>query len=208
MKVDLYLPYYDYMDGNSFDVSDDYYKSGNDYAKSLTMENAKNRNNSSMVFNGSLASGKAPSFAFHASDGQLYFLGEKTSSEVDKMAYSHCDGTLFSSDGSEETVDGLVSHFVRQESFVEMVEVDGDSGEEDFLSELSLWLREHRKINEYKDFKGEQWAWDNEPTRDLKVHFKNKADEDVDALFVNSKIMEIADGNALILFVEKVTLVG
>ena len=39
------------------------------------------------------------------------------------------------------------------------------------------------------------------------MHFKNNADEDIYAILVNCRIMDIFDNGSMVLFVEKITLV-
>jgi hypothetical protein len=46
-----------------------------------------------------------------------------------------------------------------------------------------------------------------EPKRNLKLHFKNNADEDIYAVLVDCRIMDVAEGGSLVLFVEKISLV-
>ena len=61
-------------------------------------------------------------------------------------------------------------------------------------------------INQYKDKLGEEWVWMKEPKRNVKVHFKNKANENIYGVLENCKIMDIIDDNMFILFIEKITL--
>ena len=75
------------------------------------------------------------------------------------------------------------------------------------MTEISLWAREHKSINKYKDYKGEEWAWVNEPKRNVKVHFVNNANEDLYAILENCKIMDIVDDNSMILYIEKFKLI-
>jgi hypothetical protein len=88
-----------------------------------------------------------------------------------------------------------------------MVEFDMDTPEEEFETELSLWTKEHVNINEYKHLRGEKWAWGNEPKRNVKISFKNKADETIYAVLEDCKIMDIVDRNMYILFVDKISLI-
>ena len=61
-------------------------------------------------------------------------------------------------------------------------------------------------INKYKDYKGEEWVWVKEPKRNVKMHFVNKAGEDIYAILENCKIMDIVDDNSMIVFIEKLRL--
>jgi hypothetical protein len=123
------------------------------------------------------------------------------------VAYSSCDGIVYDENGNDDTVDNLITHFVDQKPFIEMLEFDDNTSEEEFIAEVSLWVKEHNAINKYKDYKGEEWAWVKEPKRNVKMHFVNKAGEDIYAILENCKIMDIVDDNSMIVFIEKLRLI-
>ena len=202
MEVTLYLPYYDYNDG-AFDVNNDYYNE-EDYINAVSSEYNKNKD---VVFNSMLDAKNGSASLVQGADGQTYKFGQKTSQNEDKVAYSSCKGVLCNDGGEDETVDGFIEKFARQKQCIEMVELDGDTSEEEFESEMMLWIKEHDSINQYKDKLGEEWVWMKEPKRNVKVHFKNKANEDIYGILENCKIMDIIDNNMFILFIEKITLV-
>lgn len=201
MEVTLYMPYYDYND-SAFDVSSDYY-SEEEYIKAVSSEYNKNKDivyNSMMNYNNGTRS-------LIGGDGQTYKFGSDTSQKEDKIAYSSCKGIVYDENGNDDNVDNLITHFVDQKPFIEMFEFDDTSGEEEFIAEVSLWVKEHNAINKYKDFKGEEWAWIKEPKRNVKMHFVNKAGEDLYAILENCKIMDIVDDNSMIVFIEKLRLI-
>lgn len=202
MEVTLYLPYYDYNDG-VFDVSNDYYNE-DDYIKAVSDEYNRNKD---IVYNSVVGAKNGVSSIVQGGDGQIYKLGSYEPQKEDKIAYSSCDGILYDGNGNDDTVDGIITHFARQESFIEMIEFNRDTSEEEFETEMSLWMREHGSINQYKDFKGEEWVWMNEPKRNVKVHFFNNANEDIYAIFENCRIMDIIDSNSIIVFIEKIRLI-
>ena len=203
MKVTLYLPYYDYNDG-AFDVSDDYYKNEGDYAKMIEQEYNKNKD---IVYNSMLDAKNGSTSLVQGSDGQMYKFGQKTSQNEEKVAYSKCEGVLSSIDGSDETIDGFIEKFASQKQFLEIVNFDLDTIEEEFETEITLWVREHNSINKYGEKLGDDWVLTKEPKRNLKVHFKNKSNEDIYAVLEDCKIMDIIDNSSFILFVERITLV-
>ena len=174
----LYLPYYDYNDG-AFDVNDEYYNE-NEYIDAISSEYNKNKD---IVFNSMLDYNNGSRNVFTSTDGQTYKFGSKASQNEDKVAYSSCEGVLYNEDG------------------------EIDTPEEEFETELSLWTKEHSNINAYKSQQGEEWAWVNEPQRNVKIAFKNKANDDVYAVLENCKIMDIVDRNMYIVFVEKISLI-
>jgi hypothetical protein len=202
MEVTLYLPYYDYNDG-AFDVNGEYYNE-NEYIDAISNEYNKNKD---IVFNSMLDYNNGSRNVFTGADGQTYKFGSKAYQNEDKVTYASCEGILYNEDGEKDNVDLLIEHFAKQESFIEMIEFNMDTPEEEFETELSLWTREHSKINSYKAAQGEEWAWVNEPQRNVKVAFKNKANDTVYAVLENCKIMDIVDRNMYIVFVEKISLI-
>lgn len=202
MEATLYMPYYDYNDG-AFDVNDNYYDS-DEYIKAMSNEYNSNKD---IIFNSVLGARNGSGSLLQGSDGQTYKFYSNMAQKEDKVAFSSCGVTLYDGNGNDETVDGIITHFARQESFVEMIELDMDTSEEEFETELALWKREHNKINEYKDYKGDEWAWVNEPKRNIKMHFKNNADEDLYSMLENCKIMDILEDGTMILFIEKIKII-
>ena len=203
MKLDLYLQYYDYNDGQ-FDVDDDYYKSDNDYINAVSSEYKKNKD---VIFNTILDAKEGRGGLVVGNDGQTYRFGSDHAQNEDKVAYSPCSGTLYNENGEDETVDGLITHFARQEQFVEMIEFDEDTSDEEFYTEFAMWVREHNNISKYSEQMGEEWSWMNEPKKDLYLKFKNNGDEDVYAVFEGCKIMDVIDGNSIIVLINKMKII-
>lgn len=202
MEVTLYLPYYDYNDG-AFDVNDDYYDE-DEYINAVSSEYNKNKD---IVYNSVMDAKNGVGSLLQGGDGQTYKFGQKTSQSEDKVAYSKCNGTLYDIGGSKDTVDGFIEKFAAQKQFLEIVEFDLDTVEEEFETEISLWVKEHNNINSYADKLGEDWVLAKEPKRNIKLHFKNNANEDIFAVLEDCKIMDIIEDNSFILFVERITLI-
>ena len=202
MEVTLYLPYYDYND-SAFDADSNYY-SEEEYIKAMSKEYKKNKD---IVYNSMIDYNNGSGSLVQGIDGQTYKFGAKTPQNEEKVAYSASDGELYDENGESDTVDNLITHFVDMKPFVEMMEFDDSSCEEEFITEVSLWFREHNSINKYKDFKGEEWTWVNEPKRNIKIKFKNKANEILHGVLENCKIMDIVDGKTAIVLVERFRLI-
>jgi hypothetical protein len=202
MEVTLYLPYYDYND-DAFNASEDYYSDG-EYANAIADDYNKNKD---IVYNSMVDFKEGRGGVFSGADGQTYKLGQKTSQNEDKVAYSSCKATLYDEEGEDDTVDGLITKFAKQESFIEMVEFDLDSVEEEFESEMNMWSREHTKINSYLGKVGEAWVASKEPKRNIKMHLKNNAGEDTYALLENCKIMDNSERDNWIIYVERISLI-
>lgn len=202
MEVTLYLPYYDYNDG-AFDVNNDYYDE-DEYIDAVSSEYNKNKD---IIYNSVRDAKNGVGSLLQGGDGQTYKFGQKTSQSEDKVAYSKCNGTLYDIGGSKDTVDGFIEKFAAQKQFLEIVEFDLDTVEEEFETEISLWVKEHNNINSYADKLGEDWVLAKEPKRNIKLHFKNNANEDIFAVLEDCKIMDIIEDNSFILFVERITLI-
>lgn len=202
MEVTLYLPYYDYNDG-AFDVNNDYYDE-DEYINAVSSEYNKNKD---IIYNSVRDAKNGVGSLLQGGDGQTYTFGQKTSQSEDKVAYSKCNGTLYDIGGSKDTVDGFIKKFAAQKQFLEIVEFDLDSVEEEFETEVSLWVKEHNNINSYVDKLGEDWVLAKEPKRNIKLQFKNNANQDVFAVLEDCKIMDIIEDNSFILFVERITLI-
>ena len=206
MKSTLYLPYYDYNDG-TFDIADDYYSSG-EYSKKIEDEYNKSKD---IVYNSMLDYNNGNQNVFMGMDGQTYKFTQKDSQSYgkveDKVSYSSCESVIYDSEGDDLTVDMLITHFARQESFICILRLDMDSAEEEFETEMSLWGKEHRNINEYKDKISDEWVWVNEPKRNIKMKFINNGNETLYGVLENCKMIDRAEYCTFVIYVEKMRLV-
>ena len=202
MKVTLYLPYYDYNDGE-FDADDSYYGEG-EYTNAVYDDYMRNKD---IVENTMYQYKNGSRDVFTGSDGKTYKFGANAQQKEDKVAYSSCEASLYNEDGEDESVDGIIQKFATHGDFVEMLELDMDTSEEDFETEYSIWSKEHKKIESYRGKAGDVWVASKQPKRNVKMHFKNKANEDIYAILENCKIMDDLGGGTLIVYVEKISLI-
>lgn len=204
MKVTLYLPYYDYNDGD-FDVSNDYYKSNEDYFNAMQQNVQQTRgavidSMSNYMNGGSMRD-------YQTSDGQTYRFGQQTSQNEDKVAYAQCEATLYNEEGKDEKVDEFIEDYVSNDVQLYILNLDLDSSEEDFEQEINLWTTEHNNIQKYSEIKGDDWILDNEPKRNIKLKFINNANEEKFAELVNCKIMEKQGMNIYVVLAEEIKLI-
>ncbi len=202
MELKIYLPYYDYND-DAFNVNDSYYDE-NEYINAMSDEYNKSKD---IVFNSMIDFQNGSQRALNGSNGQMYHFNAKPSQNEDKVSYSQCLGVMYNDEGINESVDELVSHFVSQDSFIEMIELDADSCDEEFETELSLWINEHKNISLYGDKFGEEWVWKNEPKRNMRGMFINKSGEEIYFQFDNCKIMDLISNGSFILFIERMRII-
>ena len=213
MKVSAYLPYFDYND-SKFDIQNSTVN-GQDYADMLEKE----YNRSKGAIDSFMSGKEIPTTALKSDDGQTYHFGQNKAQNEPKMLYSKSSAIILDTDDKDETVDTLIEHFARQEMFISKLEFMNDM-EEDFEIELTLWKNEHNKLNSYKD-KGyklftdrngdrmpiDEWILKNEPVRNVRIAFLNKANTMIYAELKNCKIIDIEKNNKIDLLVESIELI-
>ena len=197
MKATLYMPYFGY--NSDFDAEGTY-KTENDYVKA--MENTYNQTKD--VITSFMSGGAVKNYT--GLDGQTYSFGQQESKK-DKISYAPCEVTMFDEDGNADNVDNLITHFAKQEMFIDTVILDMTNINEDFQSELSIWVNEHESVNRNGAKFGGEWCWIHEPMRELGLSFKNKANETVYAKLINCKIGDMPQKNQILLFIEKMDLI-
>lgn len=213
MKASAYLPYFDYND-SKFDIQSSTVN-GQDYADMLEKE----YNRSKGVVDCFMSGKESHTMAFKSDDGQTYNFGQSNAQNEPKMLYSKSSAIILDTDDKDETVDMLIEHFAKQEMFISKFEFMDDM-EEDFEIELTLWKNEHNKLNSYKD-KGykfitnrngnrepiDEWILKNEPVRNVRISFLNKANTMIYAELKNCKIIDIEKNNKIDLLVESIELI-
>lgn len=202
MEAKVYLQYVSY-DDSLFSASEDYYKGENDYINAITEDYNRNKD---IVTNSVLDMIEGSGRLYSGADGNTYAFGQKTSQKEEKYSYAKCDCIIFNEDGEDESVDSMISRLVSQQPTVYMFELDRDTSEEEFEEELRMWVNDHNGINQYKPFKGEEWAWANEPARNVKVSFKNKRNETVNIMLIDCRILDIVDNSSYILYIERMKM--
>lgn len=202
MEGKVYLQYIAY-DDNLFSVGEDYYKDENEYINAITEDYDRNKD---IVTNSVLDMMEGSGRLYSGVDGNTYAFGQKTPQKEEKYSYAKCDCTVFNEDGEDESVDSMISRLVSQQSTVYMFELDRDTSEEEFEEELRMWVNDHNGINQYKAFKGEEWAWANEPARNVKVSFKNKRNETVNIMLIDCRILDIVGNSSYILYIERMEM--
>lgn len=198
MEAIIKLQYSSYGD-DQFNDESDCYSSEGDYEKALASELERgNGVVSDFVKNAN----KRVSREFLGTDGQLYQIVEKVPQNPSKMAYTQCICTLHKSNGDFEDVDGIVSSLVSREPIILPMEIDPQSMEDDFEVEFTSWVREHFSISSYgsKNNLGDDWVALHEPCRDVFLTFKNKNNDNVNAVLRDCKILGTLDDNSVVLY--------
>ena len=195
MEVTLYIELEGYDDGD-FDISNDYYKSDDDFFNAMDVENKKY---SELVYNAVSRDGfntKSAKF------GSTY----KTTKNAKVNNYKS-EAIILNENGEDETVDNLITNCVSQDVVVNIIKFNRDKMDEEFEEDFNFWVDDHNNINQYKDKLGEDKVWENEPTRNLKVEFINNAGETKYAMYVNCKLLEKEGNDEYAILAEKMILI-
>lgn len=197
MNATLYMPYFGYND--NFDAEGTY-KSEDDYIKAMQESYDSTKDAIfSVMSEGSIKN-------YSGIDGNTYTFGQKMS-KADKISYAPCTVTMYDEDGKPDNVDNLITHFAKQELFIDTFILDMSTISEDFQSELSIWINEHNSINKNGEKFGGEWCWTHEPVRQLKLEFKNLANETIYAKLINCKIADCNDKDRILMYIEKIDLI-
>ena len=203
MNITVYLPYYEYND-NDFEVDKDYYKSNDEYFNAIRENIQSTRNDVIQGMNNYMNNGSVK--AYKDEYGQTYRYANKEREGEDKVAYSKCEALIYDSNGKEETVDNFISDYVSKEMQLYVFKFNLDTSDEEFEQELNLWTTEHNKIQKYNE-RDEDWVFENEPIRNIKIKFTNNANEEKYAELVNCKLMEKQSLNIYVVLVEEIKLI-
>lgn len=203
MNITVYLPYYEYND-NDFEVDKDYYKSNDEYFNAIRENIQSTRNDVIQGMNNYMNNGSVK--AYKDEYGQTYRYTNKESENEDKVAYSKCEALIYDSNGKEETVDNFISDYVSKEMQLYVFKFNLDTADEEFEQEVNLWTTEHNKLQKYNE-RDEDWVFENEPIRNIKIKFTNNANEEKYAELVNCKLMEKQSLNIYVVLVEEIKLI-
>ena len=197
MRATLYIEMENYEDGD-FDISNDYYKSDEEFFDAMDRENKKYSNVAYDAVNGlgNLSNKKTAKF-----------LNQKTAQKNISTNNYKSEAIILNENGEDETVDGLVTNCVSQDVVVNIIKFNRDSMDEEFEEDFNFWVDEHNNINQYKDKLGEDKVWENEPTRNFKIEFVNNAGETKYAMYTNCKILEQGGNDEYAILAEKIILI-
>lgn len=204
MNVTIYFPYYEYND-NDFSVDDNYYKSNEEYFNAIKENIQNTRNDVIQGMNNYMNNGSIKTYK--ALDGETYRYNDKRRESEEKVAYSKCEALIYNEDGKEVSVDDFISDYVSKEMKLYVFKLNLDSAEEEFEQELNLWSTEHSNIQKYNNSKNEDWVFENEPIRNIRIKFINNANEEKYAELVNCKLMEKQGFNIYVVLSEQIKLI-
>ena len=199
MKVNIYIKLEGYNDGD-FDVSNDYYKSDDEFFNAMDAENKKYSN----------VAYDALSNLGHIVKDKTFNYGSLSKSSKNAVENNYkSEAILLDENGKDETVDNLITNCFTNDVVINIIKFNRDSMDEEFEEDYNFWIEEHESLNEpkYKDALGEEKVWQNEPTRTLYVEFLNKANQTTYARFENCKLLDKGDDDEYAILAEKITLI-
>ena len=206
MNVTLYIEMENYEDGD-FDISNDYYKSDEEFFDAMDRENKKYSGvtKDSLWYIENKRRGIVTTFESTSKDSK-----NATFRSLSKNAKENnykSEAIILNEKGEDETVDNLITNCVSQDVVVNIIKFNRDSMDEEFEEDFNFWVDEHKNISKYKDKIGEDKVFENEPTRNFKVEFKNNANETKYAMYVNCKILEEEGNDEYAILAEKIILI-
>lgn len=196
MEVTVYIEMEGYSDGD-FDVSENYYKSDDDYFAAMHIENEKNKNVAyDFVSNMGQNNGKKTA-TFSVSPKEY-----KRGKSIKYKAFAE----LFNDENKPEDVDNLIKNYVSQDVVVNIFKFKEDGMDEEFEEDLNFWVSDHNTINKMADKLGEEAVWKNEPLRTFIVEFKNNAGEIKYMQYNNCRLLDASNDGAYAIIADNLTL--
>ena len=190
MKVKLLLPYNQYDDD---DFNSSYNMSNDEFFSRLEKEESVSQNIAYDYVNMDRSRYRnAASF------------NQGVSQRDARLRFSSSQAVLKHDGGAELTIDELVDECVNQDVGALIIEIDLDSIEEEFESELKMWLDEHDSINSYESKLGEDWVFEHEPSKNIKVEYLNKANEVQYCDMINCRIVERVNASTFAVVYDKI----
>lgn len=190
MKVKLLLPYNQYDDD---DFNSSYNMSNDEFFSRLEKEESMSQN---------------IAYDYVNMDRSRYRNAASFNQGVQqrdaRLRFSSSQALLKHDGGAELTIDELVGECVNQDVGALIIEIDLDSIEEEFESELKMWLDEHDSINSYESKLGEDWVFEHEPSKNIKVEYLNKANEVQYCDMINCRIVERMNASTFAVVYDKI----
>lgn len=191
MKAILSIPYTGPTDDASFQVNDDYYKD-NEYIDALHAEYSRSADAVAQLFD-------EDKDMKHKQEKTDNIQNKNTATNADHLQYVTCSAVLLDENMKDETIDGIIAKYVRQQPFAEIFKVNMDAASSDFIYEWQLWNMEHVKLHALVNDCGEDWVLCHEPLRDLKISFANHASETITMDMYSCRIIGKIDSETYVI---------
>jgi hypothetical protein len=123
-------------------------------------------------------------------------INNKVSKNEEKTLYSSCESEVFDEYMKDITINDIMNQTFNKDIFIMYIKLDFNTIEEEFEEDYKLWVRTHNNINKQK--MSDDWKFENEPKRTMKLILSNKEFE-----LVNCKILEVSN-NGLFVLIEEI----
>ena len=197
MNIKLYLED-ENGDNLNFDVDDSYYGNG-DYLSALNSSYETSKNDVSNF----CLSAKRDHLRQENIDVKTFGgFDNRVLENARKATYATCDIHIVNENMEDEDIDGLIKHNLDGDMFLEFMEFDYDSMDEDFDSDLKMWVNTWKKIDSL--MVDEEWKIQNYPKRTFKFSYTDLYGGERYGEFVNCKIIGIVGENNYCVLIEKI----
>lgn len=193
MKSKLYMPYVDYDSDGFFDYNDEEYSKN--YISLLYSEYNKYKDTIDDITRKSL-------------NGKVSMLGSRYNSNNAKKEfktnykYYEIETDLFDINEDSNIIDYLIENFQKQTMFPLLLKFNNLYNNQDFESELKLWIRNTVKINNSKNI-DEVEKFKILPSKDLKII----TDRNSKAILEECKILDIFSIDEIAITVNKIKFI-
>jgi hypothetical protein len=194
MLAKLYIPYLSYDEKKSFTrfVPENQIK--NDNMNIIFKENDLNNSENNMV-------SEYMVYRQNINNVDMVNLQYKKNDIPEITTYASIDIELFNINGQDETLETLLNYFRTQEQFINIIQFNTETINDDGESELKLWLKSSYKIqNTNSMFFSEDQKLLNLPLKTFKLIINDNAK----AYLENCKLIEIIDNNCFAMIIDKI----
>ena len=197
MEIKLYLETENGDDLN-FDVDNSYYGNG-DYISALNSSYETSKNDvSNFCLNAKRDHLRQENIDIKTFGG----FNTRVSENASKVAYTTCVAKILNEEMRDETIDGLITHNLDGDMFLEFMEFDYDTMDEDFDSDLKMWVRTFQKIEAM--VVDDEWKIQNYPKRTFKFSYKDSYGGEGYGEFINCKVIGTVGKSMYCVLIEKI----
>lgn len=175
-KYKISLPYAEYT-SISYDTPQNLFGEGG-YEKMLDNEYNSGENAVFKLFN-DVSNTNTVNVSFGLNNGV-----EKPKNVV-KTSYGSCLCDIKDDNFNELSYDDFKSKISCNDGVILFLKLDYYDMDEEFETELKMWVKSHNKISSYKDA-DDSWKFNNEPSRDIKISF-----DDEEYMLNGCKILDV-----------------
>ena len=100
-------------------------------------------------------------------------------------------------------IDELINYFQSQEQFIVITEMNPNTMDEEFETDIRMWKNTHENINKYNKATDE-WKLLHEPVRNIKLTIENDNGTKTYGELINCKIADVINNYIFAILIEKI----